>query len=363
MIPHICTRTRRLRARAYAQCRIGSTHSTCAAVPCHAGHAETYSTYRPYLAMTIRHGGSTAMISRRLVIQSKVPNLWLFLLALPPAMAAAEIFVSLSGSDASGDGSRTKPFATLNKAQAAARASSHPVTVRVGAGHYYQPSPLVLTAADSGVSWVGEGAGATEVRGGHPVTGWTPHYLDHLSNGSAPNIWRAPNPVPGTPFYQLVEGRAPATVARHPNKGAGWLYNWSATSVAGRSGIRWDDATGLPGHFEIKYASAYVWHPYGYSEMTGLANASFLDKEVALYPTPHTMLVKAHLEGSLQFLDAPGEWALGEDDYVYLWPSVPTVSPNNINISAAYSPRVIDISGVSTQDADVVRDITVANLR
>ena len=113
----------------------------------------------------------------------------------------------------------------------------------------------------------------------------------------------------------------------------------------------------------MKYASAYVWHPYGYSEITGLANASFVDREVALYPTPHTMLVKAHFEGSLEFLDAPGEWALGEDDYVYLWPSVPTITPNRLNISAAYVPRVIDISGASTQDGDVVRDITVTNLR
>jgi hypothetical protein len=48
---------------------------------------------------------------------------------------------------------------------------------------------------------------------------------------------------------------------------------------------------------------------------------------------------------------------------VYLWPSIPTVSPNNMNISAAYSPRVFDITGASTQDADVVHDITVANLR
>lgn len=284
------------------------------------------------------------------------------LLLLHSAMGG-ELFVSPSGSDASGDGSRAQPFATLNKAQLAARGLSHPVTVRVGAGQYYQPSPLVLTAADSGVSWVGDGAGATEVRGGHPVTGWKKHSVGHLANESSPNIWRAPNPVPGTPFFQLIEGRAPATVARHPNKGAGWLFNWTQANVAGKPGIRWDAATGLPDEFEMKYATAYVWHPYGYSELTGLTNASFVNREVALHPTPHTMLVKAHFEGSLQFLDSPGEWALGEDDYVYLWPSIPTVSPNNMNISAAYSPRVFDVTGASTQDADVVHDITVANLR
>eukprot|EP01052_Picozoa_sp_SAG31_P006453 SAG31_NODE_297_length_18175_cov_68.266659_9_plen_338_part_00 len=313
-----------------------------------------------------RHATTTRHHAAAMISPGGLVELTLWLSLLLHSTIAEEIFVSPSGSDASGDGSRSQPFATLNKAQTAARGASpsHPVTtVRIGAGQYYQPSPLVLTAADSGVSWVGDGVGATEVRGGHPVTGWTRHSLGHLPNGSLPNVWRAPNPMPGTPFFQLMEGRSPATVARHPNKGAGWLYNWSATTVAGRPGIRWDVATGLPDQFEMKYASAYVWHPYGYSELTGLANCSFLDREVALYPTPHTMLVKAHFEGSLQFLDAPGEWALGEDDYVYLWPSVPTVSPNSVNISAAYSPRVIDVAGGSTKDADVVRDITVANLR
>jgi hypothetical protein len=290
----------------------------------------------------------------------------LLLPAVGAATGSAEIFVSPSGSDSSGDGTRAQPFASLAKAQAAARATPpHPgagVTVRIGAGEYFQPSPLVLTAADSGVSWVGEGAGATVVRGGHPVTGWERHVPPHLPNGSASNVWRALNPAPGTPFFQLVEGRAPATVARHPNKGAGWLYNWSSTTVAGRPGVRWDDATGLPAQFEMQYASAYVWHPYGYSELTGLANASFATREVALYPTPHTMLVKAHFEGALEFLDAPGEWALGEDGYVYLWPTQAGASPNSMNISAAFAPRVIDVRGASTENADVVRDITVANL-
>lgn len=128
-------------------------------------------------------------------------------------------------------------------------------------------------------------------------------------------------------------------------------------------GIRWDDASGLPAEFEMAHAQAYVWHPYGYSEMTGLANASFAEKEVALYPTPHTMLVKMHLEGALEFLDAPGEWALGEDDYVYLWPSTPAVSPNDISVSAALAPRLFDIAGASTQQStDIVKDITIANM-
>ena len=77
--------------------------------------------------------------------------------------------------------------------------------------------------------------------------------------------------------------------------------------MEGRPGIRWDEATGLPPKWEMKHAKAYVWHPYGYSEMTGLVNASFEAREVGLFPVPHMMLVKSHFEGALEFMDQPGE--------------------------------------------------------
>jgi hypothetical protein len=38
-----------------------------------------------------------------------------------------------------------------------------------------------------------------------------------------------------------------------------------------------------------------------------------------------------------------GEWALGEDDYVYFLPSTPGQSPNDLNMSAALAPRIFDI--------------------
>ena len=76
--------------------------------------------------------------------------------------AGSDIFVSPSGSDASGDGSQAKPFATLPKAQLAARKAladtvGDDVTVHLGAGKYYQSEPLVLTrwsaAATSSLQW------------------------------------------------------------------------------------------------------------------------------------------------------------------------------------------------------------------
>ena len=58
--------------------------------------------------------------------------------------------VSPGGSDA-GDGSAAAPFATLVRAQRAARASpGRDVVVSLGAGGYYLPEPLVFTSADGG---------------------------------------------------------------------------------------------------------------------------------------------------------------------------------------------------------------------
>ena len=140
-----------------------------------------------------------------------------------------DVYVSQSGSD-SNDGSSAHPLATLEKARQATEGKA-PATVHIETGTYYLPEPLVLTAADGGVNWVGDGAGSTFVRGGKLVVGWEQHTLPHLP--SQP-LWRARNPFPGEPIYQLIEGRAPATLARHPDRGAGWLYNWTSTTVAGR---------------------------------------------------------------------------------------------------------------------------------
>jgi hypothetical protein len=73
--------------------------------------------------------------------------------------AAATFFVATDGDDVGGDGSEAKPFATLPRAAAAARAvpARRPgdVAVFVRAGTYYMglTGALVLSEADSNVAW------------------------------------------------------------------------------------------------------------------------------------------------------------------------------------------------------------------
>jgi hypothetical protein len=82
--------------------------------------------------------------------------------------AASAIHVALTGSDSSGTGAASAPFATLARAQRAARAATKPAAVYVGAGKYYFNTTLALLAADSGVTWAAApgAAGRVTLSGG-----------------------------------------------------------------------------------------------------------------------------------------------------------------------------------------------------
>ena len=74
----------------------------------------------------------------------------------PPRTATrggVEVFVAVDGSDAGGDGSRAKPFASVARAQTAARRGGYGSVVSITGGTYYLQAPLVLTSADSGTTY------------------------------------------------------------------------------------------------------------------------------------------------------------------------------------------------------------------
>ena len=75
---------------------------------------------------------------------------------LPDTAAGRTLYVATTGSDSTGTGTQSAPFATLHAAAAAARKSPSidgATTVLVRAGKYYFSETLVLGAADSGVRW------------------------------------------------------------------------------------------------------------------------------------------------------------------------------------------------------------------
>lgn len=123
------------------------------------------------------------------------------------------------------------PQAALAAARAAKAAHpSDPVTVRVARGQYALDAPLVFTAADSGIAWVGEDKAV--LCGGEALTGWT---TDAKGIVSAP----APKGADGKIVYfeQLwVNGRrAPHSV--WPK--TGWVSPASCDETKDPKGGKW----------------------------------------------------------------------------------------------------------------------------
>ena len=298
--------------------------------------------------------------------------LFVVALAVSATTSSASFYVSSStGADTNSGTSASSPFKTLAKAKVEAAkttaapssastsssSSSPKAVVTILPGDYYQPEPLVFTEEDSNVEWVGASPGAV-IRGGVRLTGWT-------KSEQNPNIWKV-KPPPSlniSTVTQLVAADRPATLARHPNYGSGWLYNWTSAKLAGgKAGFRWSEATGLPATFERTHLKVNVWHPYGYSELTGVGEVDFSTKEMSVSPVPHVMLVKIWVEGAVELLDAPGEWAASEDGFIHYWPADPAYNPNAVVTTAVSSPRIFDVRGASSAPGDVVHDIRFTNL-
>ena len=138
---------------------------------------------------------------------------------------ANTLFVSPGGSDASGDGSSSMPFATLQKAQAAVRktpvSSRPPTIVYLRAGTHYLGDTLTLTPEDSGASaaapvvWSAYPGENVTVSGGVPLS--TPAKPLKWSSGAGAALTATlPNGVPVN-FSTLFVDNERAIWARYPN--------------------------------------------------------------------------------------------------------------------------------------------------
>lgn len=86
--------------------------------------------------------------------------------------AAADFYVSPKGDDAN-DGTKDKPFATLEAARDAARsAGAEPHRIVLTPGDYFLAKTLELDARDNGLTIEAEPTGKATLHGGKVVTGW-----------------------------------------------------------------------------------------------------------------------------------------------------------------------------------------------
>ena len=97
---------------------------------------------------------------------------------------ATDFLVATNGND-TGSGGTDAPFATLERAQQAARAATKPVTVTIRGGTYRLGKTLTFGPEDSGVTWRAAAGETVVLSGGRVVAGWK----EVTSSGRA--LWQA----------------------------------------------------------------------------------------------------------------------------------------------------------------------------
>ena len=230
----------------------------------------------------------------------------------PDVSRGSVFYVSPQGSDQN-PGTKAKPFATLQHARDAARLlrlatpNTPAVSVRLQGGMHVLREPLVLTQADSGVSFEAASGAHPIVSGGVRVTGWRKRG-DRLWVADVP--WLKQRAEPLTQLF--VDGvRRPC--ARTPNEGA-YFYTKRLTLTQGQPGqclgLTYNKVDALPwiGQEGVRIALFHNW-VNSYNRVKSVdaekrriefkrpAGIFFLGPEVRYY-----------VENSLEALDAPGEW-------------------------------------------------------
>lgn len=212
------------------------------------------------------------------------------------ASGRATFYISPAGDD-SQRGTEAKPFATLARAQQAAR-QSRPAVVIVRAGVYYLPNPLVFTAADSDTEYRAAPGEEVVISGGARLNlTWEP-YRD--------GIFRA-RTASGMEFDQLFVNGERQLMARYPNYDAKIrpYGGYAADAISKERAKRWAHPEG--GFIHAMHAAH--WGGYHY-RITGKSEAGDLTYEGGWQNNRQMGMHSEHrfVENILEELDCPGEW-------------------------------------------------------
>ena len=185
--------------------------------------------------------------------------------AAPPAaaLAAAQptFWVSPSGSDAGGDGTEAKPFATVARGVAATRSArapgSGPASVLLTSGVHVLGATVQLDLRDEGLVISAAPGAAAWVSGGAALAGlpWAPV---NVSGATGSNVWAAKVSAPPeymTGLLTVAQGGAPSKRlfrAQFPN----FNPEWHATGACG-GGAR---AAAVPECAALAAASPFLQH-------------------------------------------------------------------------------------------------------
>ena len=233
------------------------------------------------------------------------PALWFLLIAvvgISPA-AAQPYHVAPAGSDAN-PGTLSRPFATLQHAQEAARRK--PGIVYLHGGTHYLDRPLVFTEADSGTAtkpavWTAYPGTTPVVSGGRRLQNlqWKP-----ATNG----IWSTPVPADLETEEIFINGER-QHLARYPNfnPAAQYFDGFAADAISTNRSARWSNPAG--GYYHAMHPA--LWGDFTW-RITGKDTSGRVTLEGGWQNNRGAAAHKQYrfVENIREELDAPGEWFL-----------------------------------------------------
>lgn len=224
-----------------------------------------------------------------------------FLAAVAAVASADQWYVSPSGEDRH-PGTKDLPFATLERALDAARATPAPDRIVLQSGTYYLSRPLILDHRDAELVIEGADEGVV-LSGGRRVTGW-----QEQEGG----LWKAPSPVANT--RQLYVGGHRAVRARGAAPAGLELVGHDGYRTRDRGVLAWR------GVEEIEFCYLVTW-THSRCKLAAVQPDS-QDQSVALITMQQPTFAMArtkegvrvalphYVENALALLDEPGEWYL-----------------------------------------------------
>jgi hypothetical protein len=227
---------------------------------------------------------------------------------------ARPYFVSPAGDDAN-PGTLERPFATLPRAQQAAREKPGDVFLR--GGTYYLSAPLVFTAEDSGIK------DAPVIF--QPYQNETPVIsgglrLENLNwQPSTNGIFKAQVPADLQTEEIFVNGER-QILARYPNfdPQAQYFDGFAADAISQERAARWSDPAG--GYYHAMHPALwgdFTWRITGKDQNGGLLLEGGWQNNRGAAAHPQIRFV----ENIFEELDAPGEWFLNSKTHtLYFYP-------------------------------------------
>jgi hypothetical protein len=267
------------------------------------------------------------------------------------AAQAGNYYVAANGNDAH-QGTLARPFATLSRAQQAARKAvgREAVTIFIREGTYYLPEPLVFTAEDSGTKAAPVVYQAYEkeravISGGVRLEGlkWE-IYKDGIMQAKVPA---------GFATDQLFVNGERQPLARYPNFDPRERHfnGWAKDAFSPERAARWQNPAG--GFIHALHAAEWGGMHY---IITGKGADNHVTYEGGWQNNrPMGIHDIRFVENIFEELDAPGEWFLdAKNSLLYFYPP-PGVDPATAIIEAVRLRHLVEFRGTEQAPVRFVR--------